>query len=107
MIYNYNIMHNFINPVAFILSFLIGICYTWFIIPAKHIVIKYPTLDNQDKIKYVDDAGMCYTYTLAETTCPPTNIDIMKVPVQEREAKPPNIFNNFKLVKLYNYFMTK
>ncbi len=32
--------------------------------------MKYPTLKNADKLKYIDENNKCYKYTPKEVNCP-------------------------------------
>ena len=34
------------------------------------IIMKYPTLKNADKLKYIDENNKCYKYTPKEVNCP-------------------------------------
>ena len=73
----------FINPLVFLISLAVGLLYTYITTPPPKIVIKYPTPHNAGKIKYVDDAGVCYKYVMEEVNCPLDKNDIRKMPIQQ------------------------
>lgn len=73
----------YIHPTAFFVTLCIGIFYVYITTPQPIVVIKYPTPDNAGKIKYVDDAGVCYKYSLEPVSCPADKGSIKHVPVQQ------------------------
>ena len=55
------------NFLAFIIAFAIGIFYVYISTPKPHVVIKYPTPYNADKIVYKHyDTNTCYKYKVEE-----------------------------------------
>jgi hypothetical protein len=52
----------YINPYAFISSFIIGLYLVYWISPSKNKVYVYPTPDNAGQIEYVDDVGNCFEF---------------------------------------------
>ena len=58
-----------LNPIAFIVSFSIGILIACSNQPPKRIVYKYPTPENAETIIYRDDDNSCFQYKVNETEC--------------------------------------
>lgn len=73
-----------IDPLIFTIAFSMGILYIYLSDdPNKqHVIVKYPTIYNAGKIKYRDDADMCYTYDVIPATCPVDKSVIYNVPLQ-------------------------
>ena len=59
-----------IDLFVFFLSFFIGIFFVYISAPAKNIVIKYPTLQNINELKFFDDDNNCIKYEPVEIECP-------------------------------------
>ena len=76
-----------IDPVYFIVSFIIGLIYIHLTQAPPRIVIKYPTPHNAGKITYVDDAGVCYKYKMEKASCPANKKNINTVPIQQGEKR--------------------
>lgn len=69
--------------IYFLVSFLISSLYIYLSMDKPTMIVKYPTIENQGKVKYIDKAGMCYKYRLVEVKKPSDENLIFKVPVQE------------------------
>lgn len=68
----------YINPLVFFIALGIGIFIAYLLKPTLKIVYKYPTLDNADKTKYIDDKGVCYKYTYEEVK-PPGSLEDVQI----------------------------
>ena len=73
-------LSNYINPLAFIIAFSIGILFTYILKPKPTIIIKYPTPDNYNENIYQDLEKNCYKYKPISVECPndPTKITVTK-----------------------------
>ncbi len=76
-----------INPLYFIISFVIGLIYIHFTQAPPRVVIKYPTPHNAGRITYVDDAGVCYKYAVEKANCPANKSLISVIPIQQSTKK--------------------
>ena len=76
-----------IDPVYFIISFIIGLAYIHLTQAPPRVVIKYPTPHNVGKITYVDDAGVCYKYKMEKSSCPDDKNQIKTIPIQQANKK--------------------
>lgn len=61
--------NSFIDIKYFLLSFSIGMFFTYIFIPTPEIIIKYPNPTNTGKIRYKDSTDTCYVYEHKEVTC--------------------------------------
>lgn len=61
---------DFIDPIAFFVSFAIAFFFYYILAPKKKIVIQYPTPENAEKIVYQTETDTCYKYKAQEVTCP-------------------------------------
>ena len=59
-----------LNSVIFLISFVIGIFFTYLLTPMPKIVYKYPKPDEVDKYTFKDDSNTCYKYNAHEVSCP-------------------------------------
>lgn len=73
-----------IDPLILLISLCIGLLYTYLYVPKPRIIIKYPTPYNSEKIKYVDDSGVCYKYKVNKTQCPANKSEIKTLPIQQK-----------------------
>ena len=71
-----------IDPLYFVVSFLIGLFYIHYTKEPPKVVIKYPTPQNVGKVTYVDDAGVCYKYAMSKSSCPKNRKDVINMPIQ-------------------------
>jgi len=61
---------DFIDPIAFFVSFAIAFFFYYIFAPQKKIVMQYPTPENAEKITYQSDGDNCYKYKAQEVSCP-------------------------------------
>jgi len=73
---------DYIDPTVLLISLCVGLLYTYLYAPKPRIVIKYPTPYNADKIRYIDDAGVCYKYKVNKVECPQDPSEIKDLPIQ-------------------------
>jgi len=62
-------MIQFIYPIVFFISLFVGLLYVYMFTPLPDIIIKYPTPDNTESIRYKDKADNCYRYKTTEVEC--------------------------------------
>lgn len=60
----------FVNPLAFIITFLISIVVVYFLNPEPIIVHRFPNPDNAGKLTYQDKDKNCYKYEASQVKCP-------------------------------------
>jgi hypothetical protein len=70
-----------LNPIAFIISFSIGILIVCIKQPVKKIVYKYPTPFNSDKIIYRDNENGCFKFKVTDVVCPTDKSKIKEQPI--------------------------
>jgi len=63
-------LDKFINPIVFIISFIIAIVTVYILQPEPIKVYKFPNPDNTGKYTYQDDNQNCYKYEATEVKCP-------------------------------------
>ena len=71
-----------LNPIAFIISFVIGMLYCYYKKPPKRIIYRHPTPQNVDKVIYRDNKDDCYKYNMSEVDCPQNKELISDIPLQ-------------------------
>jgi hypothetical protein len=76
-------MFEYIHPIAFIISFAIGIVWVYINTPAKEVVYKFPNPYNAEHTVYRDDNDQCYKYKAENTACPMDKSLILPQPVHE------------------------
>ena len=59
----------YVNLPIFIISFSIGILYTYLHIPKKQIIFIYPHLDNVNNLQYKDKTETCFNIDAEKTDC--------------------------------------
>ena len=65
-------MFNFfkhLNPLAFLISFALGILYCYIRVTPKKIIYRHPTPDNTSKTIYRDEKNKCFKYNPNEVKC--------------------------------------
>lgn len=62
-------MNTFIDLRFFMISFCIGMFFTYILTPTPEIIIKFPNPTNIDKIQYKDSTDTCYVYESKEVPC--------------------------------------
>ena len=60
----------FINPVVFVITFIISLVVVYFLHPEPIVVNRFPTPDNAGKLTYQDKDDNCYKYEANEVKCP-------------------------------------
>lgn len=70
-----------LNPLAFFISFALGIFICYIKAPAKRVVYRHPTPKNAGKIIYHDDNDKCFKYKYNEVKCPKDKSLISEHPV--------------------------
>jgi len=73
---------DYIDPFIFLVALCVGLFYTYLSTPYPKIVIKYPTPFNAGKVTYVDDADVCYKYSVREVDCPEDKSTIKELKLQ-------------------------
>lgn len=72
---------NYLNPLAFLLSFSIGMFIMMIREPVMNVVIKHPNPYNLDNI-YKDKSGECYRYEMKLVECD-SNGNIEDIPMNQ------------------------
>ena len=54
----------------FALSFFIGMFLIYITAPKKNLIVKYPTLENINELKFFDNENKCIKYEPKEIECP-------------------------------------
>ena len=54
----------------FLIAMFIGFIIVYIFAPSQKVVIKYPTLENIKKLKFIDDNNVCYKYKKIIINCP-------------------------------------
>ena len=63
-------LEKFVNPVAFVITFVISLVVVYFMHPTPTIVYRFPTPSNAGKLTYQDNDKNCYKYEANEVKCP-------------------------------------
>lgn len=63
-------MIKYIHPIAFFLSFGLGMLIVYLYAPKPEIIVKFPSPFNSGKIKYRDKHDNCYYIRSEDTACP-------------------------------------
>jgi hypothetical protein len=69
----------YISWPVFIISFIIGLFFIYFLGPETKTIYVYPSPDNYKNIQYKDKSNQCFEFKPIETHCP---INPLLVPVQ-------------------------
>ena len=70
----------YIDLRCFFIALCMGLLLVYLLQPEPTIIIKCPTPDNEDKVKYIDKAGNCFKYKSNEVECPSNKSDIKSCP---------------------------
>lgn len=70
---------NKLNPLAFLISFSLGIFYCYIRAIPKRIIHRHPTPNNSKKTIYRDKKNKCFKYNFNEVNC---NETVLNTPVQ-------------------------
>ena len=60
----------FVNPLVFIITFIISLFIVYFFHPEPTIIHRFPNPDNAGKLTYQDTNNNCYKYEANEIKCP-------------------------------------
>ena len=71
-----------VNSMVFLISFVIGIFFTYLLTPMPKVVYKYPKPDEVDDYIFKDNTNTCYKYNAHEVSCPKNQDEINDFPVQ-------------------------
>ena len=72
----------FINIPILVLSFIVGLVFSYITEPPKTVVYVYPTPENYKQIEYVDNVGNCFQFAPNKVKCPKDDTKIKVIPVQ-------------------------
>ena len=72
----------YINIPLFIVSLAFGLFAVYITLPDTRKIYVYPTPENVDILQYKDKTDTCFSFKQAEVTCPSSNSEITKIPVQ-------------------------
>jgi hypothetical protein len=72
----------YINIPLFILSLAFGLFAVYVTLPDTRKIYVYPTPENVDILQYKDKTDTCFSFKQTEVTCPSSNSEITKIPVQ-------------------------
>jgi len=67
-----------LNPLAFIISFCVGILIVCIKQPPRHIVYRHPTPFNAGKEIYRDNNDGCFKYKANEVNCDDVKEELIK-----------------------------
>lgn len=59
-----------LSPIAFFISFFVGILLCYMMDPEQKVIIKFPSPYNAGKIEYKDDDNTCYKFKASKESCP-------------------------------------
>lgn len=58
-----------LNATALVISFAIGILYTYLLTPPPRVVVKFPSPYNAGKVLYRDNADACFMFKSDPVEC--------------------------------------
>ena len=73
---------NYISLPVFLVSFAIGIFFTYILGPEMKTIYIYPSPENVDKILFKDKADNCFSFNQEEVKCPTDESLISSIPIQ-------------------------
>lgn len=73
---------NYISFPTFLISFAIGLFFTYILGPEIKTIFIYPSPENVDKILFKDKAENCFYFDQVEIKCPSNGSLISKIPMQ-------------------------
>lgn len=77
-------MFSKLNPLAFFLSFAIGMFFIYIVTPKPEVVIKFPSPWNAGKVLYKsEDDKTCFVYKAEKTECPIDKSLIQPQPISD------------------------
>ena len=72
----------YINFPIFLLSLAFGIFAVYITLPDTRKIYVYPTPENVALLQYKDKTNTCFSFKQSEVTCPKSESEITKIPVQ-------------------------
>lgn len=69
-----------INPIVFIVSFIIGLIFCYIMDPSRQIIVKFPSPLNANNVIYNGENGECYKFNAVASECPINQKLIKKQP---------------------------
>lgn len=73
-------LFNRLNPIAFFVSFCIGLFICYIMAPKPTILIKYPNPETASFLTFIDNATNCYKYKIDIVKCPKDKSLIKEIP---------------------------
>jgi hypothetical protein len=73
---------NYISIPIFLLSFTIGLFFTYVLGPELKTIYVYPSPENVDRILFKDKAENCFYFEEEIVKCPKDKSLISKIPIQ-------------------------
>ena len=75
-------LSKYINIPLFLVSLVFGLFAVYVTLPDTRKIYVYPTPENVDILQYKDKTDTCFSFKQTEVTCPSSNSEITKIPVQ-------------------------
>jgi hypothetical protein len=72
----------YINIPLFLISLAFGLFAVYVTLPDTRKIYVYPTPENVGVLQYKDKTDTCFSFKQTEVTCPSSNSEITKIPVQ-------------------------
>ena len=76
----------YISFPIFIISFIIGLIFTYMMYENRTTIYVYPTPDNTDTLLFKDQVDNCYKFSSSEIKCPFMPSSIHKIPIQDAQT---------------------
>ena len=76
----------YISFPIFIISFIIGLIFTYMMYENRTTIYVYPTPDNTDTLLFKDQVDNCYKFSSSEIKCPLMQSSIYKIPIQDAQT---------------------
>lgn len=73
---------DYISLPIFLISFAVGLLFTYLMGPEMKTIYIYPSPENVDKILFKDKADNCFYFEEENVECPKDNNLISKIPIQ-------------------------
>ena len=73
---------NYISIPVFLISFAIGLFFTYVLGPEMKTIFIYPSPENVDKVLFKDKADNCFYFDQLEIKCPANGSLISAIPIQ-------------------------
>uniref|UniRef100_A0A6C0D4K2 Uncharacterized protein n=1 Tax=viral metagenome TaxID=1070528 RepID=A0A6C0D4K2_9ZZZZ len=72
----------YINIPLFLVSLVIGLFAVYVTLPDTRKIYVYPTPENVGVLQYKDKTDTCFSFKQTEVTCPSSDSEISKIPMQ-------------------------